>query len=284
MESKLISTTHHTVVSSRSARIPQLQYGSTSNPPNILLQCAPRNDVRRVGVFAPAAVEAKEMANTNLLARLDAAIAERNLLNHPFYQDWQAGKLSREALQLYATQYYRHVEAFPKHLRVLAARTEGPLRETVMENLAEEENPEGPHPKLWRDFASALGVAEEDISCCPALPGTQTVVATFREICGDRPVAEAVAALYAYEGQVPEIASTKIDGLKKFYGIDQPEALAYFTIHEEADKAHRAAWRGWLEEHAEGNEDEIVASAQDALNALWGALDAVHCKKRAHVN
>jgi pyrroloquinoline-quinone synthase len=284
MESKLISTTHHTVVSSRSARIPQLQYGSTSNPPNILLQCAPRNDVRRVWVFAPAAVEAKEMANTNLLARLDAAIAERNLLNHPFYQDWQAGKLSREALQLYATQYYRHVEAFPKHLRVLAARTEGPLRETVMENLAEEENPEGPHPKLWRDFASALGVAEEDISCCPALPGTQTVVATFREICGDRPVAEAVAALYAYEGQVPEIASTKIDGLKKFYGIDQPEALAYFTIHEEADKAHRAAWRGWLEEHAEGNEDEIVASAQDALNALWGALDAVHCKKRAHVN
>ena len=165
----------------------------------------------------------------NLLARLDAAIAEKNLLNHPFYQDWQAGKLSREALQLYATQYYRHVEAFPKHLRVLAARTEGPLRDTVMENLAEEENPEGPHPKLWRDFASALGVAEEDISCCPALPGTQTVVATFREICGDRPVAEAVAALYAYEGQVPEIASTKIDGLKKFYGIDQPEALAYFT-------------------------------------------------------
>ena len=103
-------------------------------------------------------------------------------------------------------------------------------------------------------------------------------------LLGDRPVAEAVAALYAYEGQVPEIASTKIDGLKKFYGIDQPEALAYFTIHEEADKEHRAAWRGWLEEHAEGNEDEIVATAKDALNALWGALDAVHCKKRAPVH
>ena len=97
------------------------------------------------------------MANTELLARLDAAIAEKNLLNHPFYQDWQAGKLSREALQLYATQYYRHVEAFPKHLRVLAARTEGPLRDTVIENLAEEENPEGPHPKLWRDFAVGSG-------------------------------------------------------------------------------------------------------------------------------
>jgi len=59
------------------------------------------------------------MANTELLDRLDAAIAEKNLLKHPFYQDWQAGKLSRQALQLYASQYYRHVEAFPKHLRVL---------------------------------------------------------------------------------------------------------------------------------------------------------------------
>src|ERR1700738_1232320 len=168
-----------------------------------------------------AIVEASEMANTNLLARLDAAIAEKNLLNHPFYQDWQAGKLSREALQLYATQYYRHVEAFPKHLRVLAARTEGPLRDTVMENLAEEENPSAPHPKLWRDFAAAVGVSEDDITCCPALPGTQAVVSAFREICGDRPVAEAVAALYAYEAQVPEIASTKIDGLRKFYGINK---------------------------------------------------------------
>src|ERR1700738_3974975 len=91
------------------------------------------------------------MVNADLLARMDAAIAEKSLLKHPFYQDWQAGKLSREALQLYAAQYYKHVEAFPKHLRVLAARTEGPLREIVMENLAEEENPLQPHPQLWRE-------------------------------------------------------------------------------------------------------------------------------------
>src|SRR3989449_11486657 len=97
------------------------------------------------------------MANAELLNKLDAAIAEKSLLKHPFYQDWQAGKLSREALQLYAAQYYKHVEAFPKHLRVLAARTEGPLQGLIRENLAEEESPTGQHPKLWRDFAAAGG-------------------------------------------------------------------------------------------------------------------------------
>src|SRR6267378_4247698 len=126
----------------------------------------------------------------------------------------------------------------------------------------------------WR---RALGVGEDDITCCPALPGTQAVVETFREIVGDRPVAEAVAALYAYEAQVPEIATTKIEGLKKFYGVKSAEGLAYFEVHEEADKAHRDAWRGWLAEHAEGSEEEILATTNEALDALWGALDAVHC-------
>jgi len=217
------------------------------------------------------------MPNTELLAKIDAAIADKNLLKHPFYRDWQMGKLTREALQLYASQYYRHVEAFPKHLRVLAARTEGPIRNIVLENLAEEENPTRPHPKLWRDFAATLGVDEDDIASCPALPGTQAVVETFREIVGDRSVAEAVAALYAYESQVPEIATNKIAGLRNFYGVTSSKGLAYFTVHEEADKIHRAAWRGWLEQHAHGDEDEILATTHQALDALWGALDAVHC-------
>src|SRR5713226_8888872 len=208
------------------------------------------------------------MANEELLARMDAAIAEKSLLKHPFYQDWQAGKLSRESLQLYAAQYYRHVEAFPKHLRVLAERADASLKPVVLENLAEEEDPARPHPQLWREFAEALGVSEEDILDSPSLPGTQNVVHTFRDICANRSVSEAVAALYAYESQVPEIASTKIDGLRRFYGISDAKGTAYFSVHEHADKAHRAAWRSWLLESATGSEEQIPASAQDALNVL----------------
>ena len=219
------------------------------------------------------------MSNTPLLDKIDAAIAEKSLLKHPFYQDWQAGKLSRESLRLYAAQYYRHVEAFPTHLRVLAARADESLKSVVLENLAEEENPARPHPQLWRDFGAALGVSEDDITNAPSLPGTQNVVHTFRDICANRSVAQAVAALYAYESQVPEIATTKIDGLNRFYGIGDAKGTAYFSVHEEADKSHREAWRNWLIENAaadSASEDQILASTREALNALWGALDAVH--------
>jgi len=224
------------------------------------------------------------MSKTQLLDRLDAVIAQKSLLNHPFYQDWLAGKLSRESLQLYAAQYYRHVEAFPKHLRVLAARADESLKTVVLENLAEEENPARPHPQLWRDFASALGVSEDDITTSPSLPGTQNVVHTFRDICANRSLAEAVAALYAYESQVPEIATTKIDGLNRFYGITSSKGTAYFSVHEEADKAHREAWRNWLAQNASSDgasEAQILASTNEALSALWGALDAVHSGSNA---
>src|SRR2546430_11251583 len=126
------------------------------------------------------------MAKAELLRKLDAAIAEKSLLKHPFYQDWQAGKLSREALQLYAAQYYRHVEAFPKHLRVLAARTEGPLQGLIRENLAEEENPAGPHPKLWRGFVAGGGGGGEGDTGRPGPAGGRGGGGKIRGVCGGR--------------------------------------------------------------------------------------------------
>src|SRR5262249_27951792 len=146
------------------------------------------------------------------LSELDAAIAERHLLHHPFYRDWEAGTLSRERLRFYAIEYDRHVAAFPKHLRSLACRATGKLREIVLENLAEEENASAPHPKLWRDFASALGVKVADFSAHTPLRETEELLKTYSEVCSEGPPSEAVAMLYAYEAQVPEIASVKIDG------------------------------------------------------------------------
>jgi pyrroloquinoline-quinone synthase len=157
-----------------------------------------------------------------LVMRLDAEIAKRHLLLHPFYQDWQAGRLSRERLRLYAAQYYRHVEASPRYLKMVASRAGGRLRELVLENLAEEENPVAPHAKLWQDFATAVGVAPEQLWSSAPLPGTRRLVRTYGEICSRDSLEEAVAALYSYEAQVPEIATSKIDGLRRHYGMRLP--------------------------------------------------------------
>ncbi len=212
---------------------------------------------------------------SGVVAQLDKLVERWHLLQHPFYQAWTAGQLDRGALQSYAAQYYRHVQAFPDHLRQVAARAEGRLREVVEENLAEEESPGRTHPQLWRDFAAAVGVSEERLDRAPWLPATQRLVDTYRRISRQGSLAEAVAAFYVYEAQVPEIATQKIHGLREFYGITDPKGLAYFAVHEEADVRHRAAWREWLSRQPAAETERVPAAAEEALRALWGALDAV---------
>ncbi len=211
-----------------------------------------------------------------LLFQLDERVHHWHLLQHRFYRDWQAGRLERSALQLYAAQYYRHVEAFPHHLRRLLARAEGELREIIEENLAEEENPRRTHAQLWRDFAAAVGATDGALDDSVPLPGTQTLLNTYQRICSERPLAEAVAALYIYEAQVPEIATQKIEGLQRFYGVSNAKGLAYFAVHHEADVRHRAAWRRWLEGNSSDLTDRVLGTADAALRALWGALDSIH--------
>ncbi len=211
-----------------------------------------------------------------LLEALDNTIAEYHLLKHPFYRAWTSGKLSRESLALYAEQYFQHVNMFPEHLKRLAARADGELRTLVNENLAEELDARTPHPVLWRQFAHAMGVKDSALDSAKPLPGIAALLDTYDELAGYASQGQAVAAFYAYESQVPEISTQKIAGLRRFYGINEPSALAYFAVHEEADVRHRAAWRQWLEKQSEEEMIDILAAAERGLKALWGALDAVY--------
>jgi len=211
-----------------------------------------------------------------LIDSLDKLIEQYHLLKHPFYQAWTEGKLSRESLQLYAEQYYQHVRAFPENLQALADRAEEPLTALVEENLAEELDPSATHPQLWRQFAESLGVSEASLDGARPLPGIAALLDSYDEVVSQGTMAQAVAAFYVYEAQVPEIASQKISGLRKFYDVSEPRALAYFGVHEEADIRHRAAWRGWLAEQKDADSFGVLCAAERSLKALWGALDAVY--------
>jgi pyrroloquinoline-quinone synthase len=222
------------------------------------------------------AMSKNRVKTATMLESLDALIEQYHLLKHPFYQAWTKGTLSRESLQLYAQQYYQHVRAFPENLKQLADRAEEPLAELVEDNLAEELDPASPHPVLWRQFAESLGVSEASLDQAHPLPGIAALLDSYDEVVSQGTMTQAVAAFYVYEAQVPEIATQKISGLKRFYDITDPRALAYFDVHEEADVRHRAAWREWLASQNEDDSLGVLCVAERSLKALWGALDAVY--------
>jgi pyrroloquinoline-quinone synthase len=216
------------------------------------------------------------------LDRLDELIAARHLLTHPFYLAWTRGELRRETLADYARQYYQHVAAFPTYLSAMHARCDDqPTRRQLLVNLIDEEAGESNHPQLWRKFAEALGVSPNDIDATSAWPETAQLIETFRAICSSGELAAGLAALYAYESQIPAVSESKIDGLVKHYQFTDPESYRYFTVHIEADREHAAAERALLAQNVTPVNSAAATEAADrVLNALWELLSGV-CRRHA---
>lgn len=209
---------------------------------------------------------------------LDARIASKHLLDHTFYQRWTAGTLSREELRDYAAQYFHYAMAFPTFISAMHAQTDDlETRQMLLENLIEEERGPGNHPELWLRFCEALGLDRETVRSGEANDATRKLIATMKSLARDGALHEGLAALYAYESQIPAVARAKIEGLAKWYGISAERDIAFFSVHMEADVAHSSTSRQILTELCD---DESKAAAADAavactLDALYGFLDSV---------
>lgn len=214
-------------------------------------------------------------SGTALEARMREAIAERSLLQHPFYQAWSAGTLEVERLQDYARQYYHFERAFPRFLSAIHARTESPaIRQLLLNNLWDEEHGERNHPALWLEFAAALGVSGEEVEESTPHPETTALIEHFADVAQTAPVAEALATLFAYESQVPAIAWEKIKGLTEHYDL-LPDQFEFFSVHLVSDVAHSGGEMSAIEELCEDG-DAVVAAAERASERLLGFLDGCY--------
>jgi pyrroloquinoline-quinone synthase len=216
------------------------------------------------------------------LDKIDDDIAEKNLLKHPFYLAWTRGELSKEALTDYARQYYHHVAAFPTYLSAVHSKCdEQATRKQLLSNLIDEEAGSPSHPDLWLKFAEGLGVVGTDVRNTEKQPETKDLIDTFRSVCKQGSTADGLAALYAYESQIPAICESKIDGLKKHYGFTKSEHYEYFTVHIQADREHSAAEHEMLSRYIDNRNFETVKeSVNRVLNALWEMLSGV-CRRHA---
>jgi len=217
------------------------------------------------------------MTTKETLKQLDDLIASRSILNHPFYQAWTAGTLTRADLQTYAASYYPHVAAFPGYLETAAAGAQdAAIRAELLDNLREEVSEPAPHPELWLQFADGMGADRSTITAAPTTEATQATVSAFQSLCQESTLA-GVVALYAYESQQPEVAKRKAAGLCERYGVTDSKTLEYFTVHAEADLRHREGERRAIETLLENgaSADETLKAANRALDAYWGLLDGV---------
>ncbi|MEX2448935.1 MAG: iron-containing redox enzyme family protein [Solirubrobacterales bacterium] len=197
--------------------------------------------------------------------RIEQARKRWDVLEHPFYQRWSAGELSREELASYSGQY-RHATAAIARLSASVAESAPAAERAALRRHAEEE---AEHVALWDGFVEAVG---GEVAAAPTAETKECVDAwTARE---DR--LSQLVRLYAIESGQPAISKTKREGLAAHYGIGDGPGNEYFRLHEQADVEHAAEGRSLIESHLDGADPEaLVAAAESAFKANWRLLDGV---------
>jgi pyrroloquinoline-quinone synthase len=210
------------------------------------------------------------MAN---LAPIDERIAAQHLLRHPFYLAWTAGTLPRASLLEYTRQYFLFESNLPRYLTALHARSENPrVRAVLLANAWDEEHGEKNHAELWLRFAEALGLSRGEVEHATLRYATRSLVDTYWAAASEAPVEAGVAALYAYESQLPAVSESKMAGLERHYGV-AGEAVTFFAVHRAIDVHHADAEREILKDARAGDEVALEWTGR-ALDAWWNFLDS----------
>ena len=206
----------------------------------------------------------------SLIQRIDKMIEEQSLLKHKFYVMWSEGKLSMESLSGYSKEYFQLVKAVPSFVDEVMVKSPSEIQSKIALNRDEEFE----HIEPWVKFACSLGISQVELRNYVTLDKTQQAISNLASLMNS--FEGGAAAMYALEQEIPKISLSKIDGLRKFYGISDNDAIEYFRLHTEADIRHAALWRTILEKTPVSQEDELAEVANKSLSAQNLLLDSCY--------
>jgi pyrroloquinoline-quinone synthase len=207
---------------------------------------------------------------SSLITRIDKIIEDQSLLKHKFYVMWNEGNLSIDSLSGYSKEYFQLVKSVPSFVGQVMEKSPSEIKNTLVSNRDEESE----HIEPWIKFAAALGVSQNELRQYAGLDYTKQAISNLS--CLMNTFEGGAAAMYALEQEIPKISLSKIDGLRKFYGLSDDDAIEYFRLHAEADIRHAALWRKILENVHATKEEELVQIANRSLFAQNLLLDSCY--------
>ena len=86
-----------------------------------------------------------------------------------------------------------------------------------------------------------------------------------------RDTLEGLVAAYTIESGQPAISQTKLDGLRRHYGLDEGPATEYFSLHAELDLEHAAHSRALIEDRLTARITSVCCALPKARCAATGS-------------
>ncbi|MGH7854737.1 MAG: TenA family transcriptional regulator [Candidatus Binatia bacterium] len=213
--------------------------------------------------------------------RLIAARDRNHSKDHPFFDLWAAGKLTKEQTAFYCTQHFHYVGDYLNWLAYEASQIpQRDVKAYLFENLGDEENPDDRHLDMLKDYVAASGVDRDSVESSIVLPGTDQLQNWGWRMVYHRPWQAAVAGMFiGLESQFLDICKKIVPALHKYYGY-KPRAreIRFFEEHVYADEIHGSKGFAIVEKYCDTPELQALAIKQieEATVRRWRYMNSIY--------
>lgn len=211
-------------------------------------------------------------------------IAKRNAQHskdHPFFDKWVRGELSKEQTALYCIQHYHYVTDYINWLAYEGSQI--PYRDVkayLFENLSDEENPEDRHLDMLTDYVVACGLKREDVEGGKVLAATEALQDWGWRLVYQRSWQAALAGMFVgLESQFLDICKKIVPGLHKHYGWPSgAKEIRFFEEHIIADEIHGAKGFEIVEKYCTTPALKALAlkAVEEATHKRWAYMNGIY--------
>jgi pyrroloquinoline-quinone synthase len=201
--------------------------------------------------------------------------------DHPFFDKWARGELSKEQTALYCIQHYHFVGEYLNWMAYEASQApQRDVKTYLFENLGDEENPDDRHLDMLTDYVVASGLKKESVERSAVLPGTEGLQNWGWRMVYQKPWQAALAGMFiGLESQFLDICKKLVPALHKHYGY-RPGAreIRFFEEHIGADAIHGAKGFAIVEKYCTTPELQELAlkTVEEATIRRWRYMNGVY--------
>lgn len=213
--------------------------------------------------------------------QLIATRNQRHSKNHPFFNLWAHGKLTKEQTALYCVQHYHFVGEYLNWMAYEASQI--PHRDVkayLLENLGDEENPEDRHLNMLTDYVEACGLRRESVEQAKILPATEGLQNWGWRLVYQKPWQAALAGMFiGLELQFLDICKKIVPALHEHYGwTPRSREIRFFEEHIHADEIHGEKGFAIVERYCTTPELQGMAlkAVEDATQKRWQYMNGIY--------
>lgn len=212
-------------------------------------------------------------ASEMTLARIDEVIGASDPASDPLLSAMSSGRLSRDELRAFASQYFHLVDALPRFVSTVhSVSLDAQTRRSLLNVLVPLELNPPSIGDLWLQTCAALGLFSDTVRSGQPTASTAACLSDYEYLCGEGSV-QGVAALYAWMSRLPIVCRVEQAALAQHYELASGPGVQFFEVIGFQASSHSRALRAALTTLIDRNPesaDHAFYAAQSAVRAVQG--------------